>query len=77
MEDVFHLPVGKLGDCSREVDITAHLPRFRLAKPGRHRLRFTLREGPDPTLDKVQILHEGEIIPEVECEEMLPAPPIP
>lgn len=72
VDDPFHLPVGELGSCSREVDMTDKLPRFTIDRPGRHTLKFTLREGPGPLLDKLQILKAGKVIKQVECENMLP-----
>ena len=72
VEDPIHLAVGKLGSCSREVDMTGNLPRFAVGRPGRHTLRFTLREGPGPVLDELRVLKGGKVIARVECEDMLP-----
>ncbi|MFO7946980.1 MAG: hypothetical protein R6V19_09200 [Armatimonadota bacterium] len=76
--DPLHLPVEELGVASRQVEINPErLPRFTVTEDGEHALVFTLREGPDPTVDCVRILQDGREIAAYEAEDMLPAFPKP
>ncbi|MFP3904543.1 MAG: hypothetical protein ACLFWB_09920 [Armatimonadota bacterium] len=76
--DPVHLPVQELGVASRQVEIDPQrLPRFTIPEDGEHTLVFTLREGPDPTVDCVRILQDGRQIAAYEAEDMLPAFPKP
>jgi hypothetical protein len=72
VDDPIHLPVEKLGNSSREVEMTGKLTRFSIERDGEHVLRLTLREGPGPVLDKLQIRRGSEVVHQVECEHMLP-----
>jgi len=71
VEDVVHLPVGELGSCSRDVDITPALPRFHLAESGEHTLRLTVREAPGAVVAKVRVLRDGQVVEERRGEEMV------
>lgn len=72
LQDPFHLPVGELGDSSREVQMTDELPRLSVTRPGRHVLRLSLREGVGPVLDRLEIRQGDKVVQQVECEDMLP-----
>ncbi len=70
VDDVVHLPVGRPGSCSRDVDITPALPRFRVATAGEHTLRLTLREAPGTVIDRASIVGGGGVVAEAEAEDM-------
>jgi len=71
-EDAVHLRTDHLGNSSRQSDLAPAFSRLSVPRDGSHTLRVTLREAPGPELDKLQILQDGKVVKELECEVMLP-----
>ncbi len=68
-EDVAHLAVGALAPCSRGVELEPALPHLAVrVRPAR--LVLSLRENPGVTIDRIEVLKDGQVVWQAEAEDL-------
>jgi len=70
MPDAIHIPTKGFGNSSSHYELPPTLSRLTVEECGKHTFVLSLREGPGPELDKIQFLRDGQVVCELECEEL-------
>ena len=70
-QDPIHIRTDGFGRSSRLHTLPPDLSRLRVKAGGVHAFVLALREAPGPELDKIQFLKDGEVVRELECEDLV------
>ena len=68
--DPIHVRTDAFGRSSRLHTLPPDLSRVQVKTDGVHTFVLTLREAPGPLLDRIQFLRNGDVVHQVECEDL-------